>query len=43
MYTIIEKCLDWNPETRITPEEALNHEWIIDGIAMMHQAVTMIE
>jgi dual specificity tyrosine-phosphorylation-regulated kinase 2/3/4 len=22
------KTLDWNPETRITPIEALQHEWI---------------
>ena len=28
----IERCLDWNPETRITPYEALVHDWIIEGL-----------
>ena len=26
------KCLDWNPETRLTPEEALRHVWILKGL-----------
>ena len=25
----IAKCLEWNPEKRITPEEALKHPWIV--------------
>ena len=24
----ISRCLDWDPKTRMTPEEAFNHEWI---------------
>jgi len=28
----IERCLDWNPETRMTPEEALKHIWILEGL-----------
>lgn len=28
----IKRCLDWNPETRMKPEEALNHEWIKEGM-----------
>ena len=28
----IERCLDWNPETRINPVEALMHDWIIEGL-----------
>ncbi|XP_076325984.1 dual specificity tyrosine-phosphorylation-regulated kinase 4-like isoform X2 [Tachypleus tridentatus] len=26
----LARCLNWNPEFRITPEEALNHKWIAD-------------
>ena len=28
----IERCLDWDPQTRITPYEALLHDWIIEGL-----------
>jgi serine/threonine protein kinase len=28
----IERCLDWDPSTRITPFEALMHEWVIEGL-----------
>ena len=28
----IERCLDWNPTTRITPEEAFNHIFIQEGL-----------
>ena len=28
----IAKCLDWDPEARITPFDALMHEWIIEGL-----------
>ncbi|XP_065897838.1 dual specificity tyrosine-phosphorylation-regulated kinase 4-like [Dysidea avara] len=27
----IKKCLCWDPELRLTPEEALNHDWILEG------------
>jgi len=29
---LIQRCLEWDPEKRITPEEALRHEWIAEGI-----------
>jgi dual specificity tyrosine-phosphorylation-regulated kinase 2/3/4 len=29
----VERCLTWDPKTRLTPEEALHHPWITDGIA----------
>jgi serine/threonine protein kinase len=35
----LEKCLDWSPITRITPLEALQHEWILSGLpekVLMH-------
>jgi dual specificity tyrosine-phosphorylation-regulated kinase 2/3/4 len=28
----IEKCLDWNPETRMSPDQALRHPWILEGL-----------
>lgn len=27
----IRQCLEWDPATRLTPEEALQHEWILSG------------
>ena len=29
---LISRCLDWNPETRILPEDALQHPWIVEGL-----------
>lgn len=28
----IMRCLVWEPEKRMTPEEALRHEWVLDGL-----------
>ena len=28
----VERCLDWDPDTRITPDEALKHVWILEGL-----------
>jgi dual specificity tyrosine-phosphorylation-regulated kinase 2/3/4 len=28
----VEKCLDWNPETRLTPDDALRHVWVLKGL-----------
>lgn len=28
----IMRCLIWEPENRMTPEEALRHEWVLDGL-----------
>jgi dual specificity tyrosine-phosphorylation-regulated kinase 2/3/4 len=28
----MEKCLQWDPATRLSPAEALVHEWIISGL-----------
>lgn len=25
----IDKCLAWNPKRRLSPEEALSHQWIV--------------
>jgi dual specificity tyrosine-phosphorylation-regulated kinase 2/3/4 len=29
---LVKRCLEWSPETRITPREALLHEWIVAGL-----------
>ena len=29
---LIERCLEWDPLKRITPLEALTHEWILQGL-----------
>ena len=29
---LISRCLEWDPEKRITPEEGLNHDWILKGL-----------
>ena len=28
----IDQCLDWDPVNRMTPLEALQHEWILEGL-----------
>ena len=28
----IEKCLEWDPRKRISPIDALQHDWIIEGL-----------
>ena len=28
----LERCFEWNPAKRITPEEAFNHEFVMEGI-----------
>jgi dual specificity tyrosine-phosphorylation-regulated kinase 2/3/4 len=28
----IERCLEWDPRHRISPLDALQHEWIIEGL-----------
>jgi len=28
----VEKCLEWNPEKRLTPDEALRHIWVLKGL-----------
>jgi len=38
---LIARCLEWDPLKRITPDEGLNHEWILKGlppgVLMQHQ------
>jgi len=34
----VSLCLAWDPESRLTPDQALKHQWISDGIAKMQQA-----
>ena len=31
---LIQRCLEWDPKKRITPEEALAHEWIIEDLTI---------
>lgn len=28
----VKKCLSWDPETRMSPEDALRHIWILKGL-----------
>ena len=28
----VERCLEWNPEKRLTPDEALRHIWVLKGL-----------
>jgi len=33
----IDKCLEWKPEKRMTPDEAFRHPWIKQGIKELKQ------
>ncbi len=33
----IEACLQWDPKLRITPKDALNHDWIQEGVIYSKQ------
>jgi dual specificity tyrosine-phosphorylation-regulated kinase 2/3/4 len=28
----VQQCLEWDPETRMTPDMALRHIWILKGL-----------
>ena len=28
----IGRCLEWDPKKRLTPDEGLQHEWIVKGL-----------
>jgi serine/threonine protein kinase len=28
----VSKCLEWNPDKRMTPDEALRHVWVLKGL-----------
>ncbi len=30
----LQGCLEWDPERRLTPDQALQHEWITRGASM---------
>lgn len=30
--SLVQRCLEWDPAARITPKEALLHEWIVAGL-----------
>jgi len=30
--SLIARCLEWDPLKRCTPDEGLNHEWILKGL-----------
>lgn len=34
----IQRCLDWNPNTRLTPEQAIDHPWIQEGLMSVDQS-----
>ena len=33
----IDRCLEWKPEKRMTPEDAFRHPWIKAGIKELKQ------
>ena len=35
----LRQCLQWDPESRITPEEALRHQWITEVCVHVHVCV----
>jgi Protein kinase domain. len=37
LIDFVSKCLDWNPETRLKPHEALKHPWIAVIKKIYHQ------
>jgi len=28
----VQKCLEWNPQKRLTPDQALKHVWVLKGL-----------
>lgn len=32
LLDFLSKCFVWNPEDRLKPNEALTHEWILEGL-----------
>ena len=32
MIDFVERCFKWNPEERMTPDEAFNHPWVSEFI-----------
>jgi len=35
----IQKCLEWDPRRRMTPDEALRHEWIFEVLKKAKKTV----
>ncbi|OMJ92280.1 hypothetical protein SteCoe_4937 [Stentor coeruleus] len=35
MIDLVKKCLEWDPEKRITPKEALAHEWMQNQVRIV--------
>jgi serine/threonine protein kinase len=33
----LDKCLEWKPDKRMTPDEAFKHPWIRAGIKELRQ------
>lgn len=29
---LIARCLEWDPLKRLTPDDGLNHDWILKGL-----------
>jgi len=32
MFSLSQRCLEWDPEKRMTPDEAIRHQWILEGL-----------
>ena len=39
----LSQCLVWDPAIRLTPDVALKHQWIVEGINKMQQAAEQSE
>ena len=35
----IDKCLEWKPDKRMTPDEAFHHSWIKAGIQELKKKI----
>ncbi len=31
-FSFLKGCFQWDPKKRMTPNEALSHEWILEGL-----------
>ncbi len=33
----VSKCIEWEAMYRMTPEEAFNHPWIVEGVKQIRE------
>ena len=38
LIDLVVSCLEWDPVKRITPEEALAHDWMIDNLQKLNKS-----